>query len=99
MRTKNSSFNWKKHRVLIVLGVMVLVLGLFLGQSILNLGHNKKEKYLLKKQTARLDTEYEQLADTLEKLKQHDPALLEQIARTQYDLAKPNEIEFRFPAQ
>jgi len=98
MRTKDSSFNWQKHRLLFVFGGIVLVLAIFFGQSILNLGHNKKEKYSLKKQSAQLDSEYAQLTDTLEKLKQQDPALLEQIARTQYNLAKPNEIEFRFPA-
>ena len=69
---------------------------LLLGGNLINLVHNRIEKHKLIRQNAQLDAQYQTLLQTKQRLEADDPALLEQIARTQYDLAKPNEIEFRF---
>ena len=79
--------------------VLLLVLALFLGGSILNLFHNKLEKRKLTRQSAKLDAEYKELQSLKNRLDAHDVELLEDIARTQYHLAKPDEVEFRFDAE
>jgi len=68
----------------------------FLGNSILNLIDNKREQRRLTKLSAQLDKEYEQLHAQLELLKAQDPAYIERIARTQYNMAAPDETEYRF---
>ena len=69
---------------------------LLLGGSLLSLVHNKIELHRLQRQTVRLDEEHKTLLQTKQLLQEEDPALLEKIARTEYNLAKPNEVEFRF---
>ena len=69
---------------------------LFLGGSFLSLAHNKMEKRKLIQRSQQLDKEFECLTQLKEKLEKEDRALIEQIARTEYHLAKPGEIEFRF---
>ena len=75
---------------------LAAVVALFLGGSFISLVHNKIEKDKLTRKTKQLDVQYEQLLQKKEKLEAQDPQLLEEIARTQYHLAKPEEIEFRF---
>ena len=86
-----------KNRKPLLVGVGLLaVVALWLGSSIVSLVHNKRETSRLAHQSTALDAEHETLLRTKELLEQQDPALVEKIARTEYDLAKPNEIEFRF---
>lgn len=86
-----------KNRKPLLAGLGLLaVLVLWLGSSIVSLVHNKIETNRLVRKSAALDTEHENLLHTKDLLEKQDPVLIEQIARTEYDLAKPNEIEFRF---
>ncbi len=86
-----------KNRKPLLVGLGFLAVGLlFLGNNLLNLWHNKTEKRRLARQSVQLEEEYQELRHTKELLDNHDPVLLEKIARTQYHLAKPGEIEFRF---
>ncbi len=86
-----------RYKKSLLWGCLILgVLALLLGGSILNLFHNKLEKRKLTRQSAKLDQEYTQLKSLKERLDKHDMDLLEEIARTEYHLAKPNEVEFRF---
>ncbi len=73
-------------------GIVVL----FLGGSFLSLAHNKMEKNKLMRRSKQLDVEFEKLQQLKTKLEQEDPELIEQLARTQYHLVKPGEVEFRF---
>lgn len=75
---------------------LTTVVMLFLGGSFLSLLHNKMEKYKLSERTKQLDKDFERLTQLKEKLEQQDPELIEQIARTEYHLVKPGEVEFRF---
>ena len=79
-----------------VLTGIVLIAALWLGNTVRNLVHNKTELQRLTHQTVQLDTEYEQLLEMRALLEAQDPALIEKIARTEYGLAKPGEVEFRF---
>lgn len=81
---------------LMVLTGIVLIAALWLGNTVRNLVHNKTELQRLTRQTVQLDTEYEQLLEMRALLEAEDPALIEKIARTEYGLAKPGEVEFRF---
>ncbi len=81
--------------LLVGLGILAVV-ALWLGNSVVNLVHNKKETNRLRHQDAALDEEYTALMNTKERLEVQDPALIEEIARLEYDLAAPNEVEFRF---
>ena len=89
-----------KNRKPLLIGLGLLaVVGLWLGNSLFNLVHNKLEAQKLARQNVELDREYEQLLQQKALLEAQDPALIEQIARTEYDLAKPGEIEFRFTVE
>ena len=79
-----------------VLTGIVLIAVLWLGNTVRNLVHNKTELQRLTRQTVQLDTEHEQLLEMRALLEAEDPALIEKIARTEYGLAKPGEVEFRF---
>ena len=68
----------------------------FLGNSFLNLIHNKLEQKRLTKQSAELDKQYEQLQAELELLKAQDPVYIERLARVQYNMSRPGETEYRF---
>ena len=86
-----------KNRKPLLAGLGLLAVGgLWIGGRLLNLVHNKIEKKRLQHRRAQLEQEYVELQRTLGQLEKQDPVLLEKIARTEYDLAKPNEIEFRF---
>ncbi len=88
-----------KNRKPLLIGLgLLLIVSLWLGSSIVNLVHNKIESKRLARQTIELDREHEALLLKKERLEKKDPALIEEIARTEYDLAKPGEIEFRFEA-
>ena len=54
------------------------------------------EKNKLMRRSKQLDVEFEKLQQLKTKLEQEDPELIEQLARTQYHLVKPGEVEFRF---
>jgi len=75
---------------------LTAVVVLFLGGSFLSLAHNKKEKYKLTQYEKQLDAEFVRLSQLKEKLENEDPELFEQLARTEYHLVKPGEVEFRF---
>lgn len=68
----------------------------FLGNSFVNLIHNKIELKRQTKISAQLDQEYEQLQKQLELLKAQDPATIEQLARVQYNMSRTGETEYRF---
>ena len=86
-----------KNRKPLLLGLgVLLIVSLWLGSSIVNLVHNKLENKKLARQSIELDLEHQELLLKKERLEKQDPALIEEIARTEYDLAKPDEIEVRF---
>ncbi|MCQ2410013.1 MAG: septum formation initiator family protein [Elusimicrobiaceae bacterium] len=88
-----------KNKKPLLWGAAFVAVGLLLlGGNLISLVHNKIETHKLTRQNELLDKEYEELLHTQEQLEQQDPALLEKIARTKYNLAKPGEIEIRFPA-
>ncbi len=76
---------------------LIAVVVFFLGSSFLSLVHNKLEMRKLAKQSAALDQQHQELLRKLELLKKQDTAYLEEIARTQYNMVKPGEIQFRIP--
>ena len=78
---------------------IVSVVVLVLGKSFYSLAHNKKEIYRLRAREAFLEEDYKRLEAELAKLREQDPATMEHIARTQYDMAKKNEMQFRFTKQ
>jgi len=67
-----------------------------LGGSILSLVHNKLEMRRLSHRRVELDNQYETLQVRLQELQEQNPALLEELARSEYHFVKPGEIEFRF---
>ena len=69
---------------------------LLLGGSLLNWAHNKLEMHRLLKKRTELDQQYEQLVAQKKLLLDQDPAYMELLARTRYNMVKPGEIEFRF---
>ena len=87
-----------KKPLLVGLALLAVVFS-WIGGSIINLVHNKMEKTKLLRQLVVLDQEYQELLHTQKLLEEQDPVLLEKIARTEYNLAKPDEIEFRFPTK
>ena len=78
-----------------VVFLAVLVVAV-LGKSFYSLAHNKAEMRRLHVREARLEKEYADLSAELEKLRAKDPAVMERVARTQYDMVKKGEIQFRF---
>ena len=50
----------------------------------------------IKKQSVIIDKEIEELKTEKEKLLDKNSDYLEKVARTEFNLAKPDEIEFRF---
>lgn len=86
-----------KNKKPLLWGIALLAAGvLLLGGNLISLVHNKIELRRLHRHNIQLDREYENFLQTKKRLEEEDPALLEQLARTQYNLAKPDEIEFRF---
>lgn len=86
-----------KNKKPLLWGIALLAAGvLLLGGNLISLVHNQIEMRRLQRQTILLDREYETFLQTKKRLEEEDPVLLEQLARTQYNLAKPNEVEFRF---
>ena len=86
-----------KNKKALLWGISLLAVAvLLLGGNLISLAHNKIELRRLHRQNIRLDEEYQTLVKTKKQLQQEDPVLLEKLARTQYHLAKPDEIEFRF---
>lgn len=81
---------------LLLIGALAVVVVLVLGGSFVSLAHNKMEMRKLIRQSAQLDKEHETLREQLKHLEKQDPAYIEKIARTQYNMVKPGEIEFRF---
>ena len=86
-----------KNKKPLLWGLALLAAGvLLLGGNLISLVHNKIELHRLQRHNVQLDREYEDFLQTKKRLEEEDPVLLERLARTQYNLAKPNEIEFRF---
>jgi len=83
-------------KLFISIGIAVVVCVVLLGGSIGNLIHNKREMHKLTRRQALLDKQYVELQQQLDLLQQQDKATLETLARTQYNMAGENEIEFRF---
>lgn len=74
----------------------ILLCVFVLGGSILSLAHNKLEMHRLSRKRVELDKQYETLQIRLQELKDQNPAVLEELARSEYHFVKPGEIEFRF---
>jgi len=84
-----------KKPLLIIFGVIAVVVW-FLGNSFLNLVHNKMELNRLSKVSAQLDQKYEELKARQKLLQAQDPALIEHLARVHYHMSAAGETEFRF---
>lgn len=84
---------------LLLIGILAVVVVLVLGGSFVSWAHNKMEMRKLIRQSAQLDKEHEALREHLKHLEDQDPSYIEKIARTQYHMVKPGEIEFRFRAE
>ena len=88
---------WTVQRRILVIGVLILLVVILpVFSSILSLWHNKSELRRLTKKRDQLDARYEQLLAEKKRLETQDPAYMEQLARTQYNMVKPGEIEYRF---
>ncbi len=87
-----------KKPLLVILGVTAVVFW-FLGNTFLNLVHNKLELKRLTKLSAQLDREYELQQARLELLQKQDPVYMEKLARVDYHMSAPGETEFRFHAK
>lgn len=86
----------KNRKLLLWTFLLIVVVCWFLGNSFLNLIHNKLEQKRLTKVSAQLDQQYEQLQAQLDLLNSQDPAYVEQLARVQYNMSRPGETEYRF---
>ncbi len=84
-----------KKPLLLITAIAVVVM-IFLGSSFSSLVHNKLEMRKLSRQSLALDKQHEALLKTMERLKKQDLTYIEEIARTQYNMVKPGEIQFRF---
>ena len=94
MRT---SKKWSaKKKVIVVAALLVAAGTLLLGRSTYNLIHNKLELRRLTQKRIVLDKEYQRLLAEKKLLEDQDPAYMEMLARTRYNMVKPGEIEFRF---
>lgn len=76
--------------------IIIVVATVVLGKSVHRLVHNKWEMRSLQKKQVQLDAQYEELQQLLKQLEDKDPVYLEHLARTQYNMVKPGEVEFRF---
>ncbi len=81
---------------IIILGIVILlVLVLPIGNSLFNWWHNQAELRRLTQKRAKLDAKYGQLLAEKKLLETRDPAYMEQLARINYHMVKPGEIEYR----
>jgi len=87
---------FRNRKLLLWTGLIVVAVIWFLGSSIRDIVHNKLEYKRLQKYSARLDKEYEELQAKLLLLQAQDPAYIERLARVQYNMSLPGEIEYRF---
>lgn len=92
---RESFFGLSKKKFLMWSLVGVVLMCAFLWNNIHSLFHNTMELRRLQKKSIALDKEYEELLKIKSKLVNEDLSYIEEIARTQYNLAKPDEIEFR----
>ncbi len=85
-----------KQKMLLTLVGVVLLCTFVLGGSLLSLVHNKLELHRLSRKKTELEQQYITLQQHLEELQNQDPAVLERLARQEYNMVNPGEIEFRF---
>lgn len=85
-----------RQRILFFSAVVLVVFILPILSSVLSLWHNKSELRRLTRKREQLDAKYAQLLTEKERLENQDPAYMEMLARTQYNMVKPGEIEYRF---
>ena len=85
-----------RQRILLISAIVLLVFVLPIFGSILSLWHNKSELRRLTRKREQLDAKYEQLLAEKKRLESQEPAYMEMLARTQYNMVKPGEIEYRF---
>ncbi len=86
----------KNRKLLLWLLLAVILFCIFLGNNFLNLIDNKREQGRLTKHSVQLDKEYEELQTQLQLLKDQDPVYIEKVARVEYNMSAPDEIEYRF---
>lgn len=85
-----------RQRMVAGFAALVALVVAVLGNSLYSLAHNKSEIRRLRAREALLEKEYEHLSQELTKLREQDALLLERIARTQYNMIKKGETQFRF---
>ena len=85
-----------KQKMLLSAVAIILLCVFVLGSSIVSLLHNKLEMRRLAQRQRTLEKQYEVLQVRLQELQQQDPQVLETLARSEYHMVKPGEIEFRF---
>lgn len=85
-----------RQKMIAGFAALVLLVLAVLGNSLYSLTHNKTEMRHLRARAAFLEKEYERLSEELDKLRAQDPATMERIARTQYNMIKKGETQFRF---
>jgi cell division protein FtsB len=89
----------KKHGKYIVLAVLILsVIFLITRKDLRVLILNKMEVNKLHQENIRLDKEYEDLTKEHKKIQESDE-YLEEVARTELNMTKPGELEYRFESK
>lgn len=96
MSRSNSPSLLQRHKLLLTALLVLGVICIFLGNTFINLIHNKLEYKRLQKRSEQLNKEYEDLQAKLDLLQKKDPAFVEHLARVQYHMSAPGEIEYRF---
>lgn len=90
--------NINKAKIIRYIIILALIYLIFNG-NVRSIIFNTLEIGKLKREDIKLDKEFVDLNKKLDKLKSNDSAYLEYVARTKYNLAKDDEIEFRFKEQ
>lgn len=85
----------KNSKIIFILGAIVWFVLLVFNNNFYAVIHNTIMIKKLNKQISSLDTEYEKLSKEYEKILSGDKSYLESTARVKYNMAMPDEIEFR----
>ena len=85
----------KNKKSIFILGLFLLLLALLGGGSFIDLMHNSFTIRRLTKKSALLDRQYTDLTGEYKEILSGKTNYIEDNARIKYNMAKPEEIEFR----